>query len=200
MLTLTFDGGSRPINPVELPWFAVRVRPRYEKQVAQSIESKNIHTFLPLCAARHRWSDRTKEVHVPLFDGYVFCQLDPSVRVPVLVTPGVLHFVGIGKTPVAVEPSEILAIQKLVQFGSVVRPWPFLKEGDRVRVDDGPLRNTEGILLSGGDGDLVVVSVTLLQRSVAVKVDRAWLTPIRSWTRKPVTAETQWEGTRVASR
>ncbi len=197
---MTFDGDHTPTNAAELPWFAIQVRPRYEKQVAQSIESKNIRTFLPLYAARHRWSDRTKEVHVPLFDGYVFCQLDPSVRMPVLVTPGVLHFVGIGKTPVAVEPSEIAAIQRLVQFGSVIRPWPFLKNGDRVRVDDGPLRNTEGILLSGGDGDLVVVSVTLLQRSVAVKVDRAWLTPLRSWTRKPVTAETQWDAAQSASR
>ena len=194
---MTFYGDSTPANALELPWFAIRVRPRYEKQVAQSIESKNIHTFLPLYAARRRWSDRTKDVHMPLFDGYVFCQLDPSERMPVLVTPGVLQFVGIGKTPVAVEPSEMEALQKLIQFGSVVRPWPFLKEGDRVRVDDGPLRNTEGILLRGGDGDQVVVSVTLLQRSVAVKVDRAWLTPIRPWLRKPAAAETSWEEARV---
>jgi transcription antitermination factor NusG len=194
-----FDGGSIPQNLTELPWFAIRVRPRYEKQVAQSIESKNVHTFLPLYAARHRWSDRTKEVHVPLFDGYVFCQLDPCDRMPVLVTPGVLHFVGIGKIPVPVEPSEITALQAIVQFGSVVRPWPFLKDGERVRVDDGPLRNTEGILLRGGDSDQVVVSVTLLQRSVAVKVDRAWITPIRSWMRKPAAAETRWEEARVAA-
>ena len=197
---MIFDGDSTPTNAAELPWFAIRVRPRYEKQVAQSIETKNIHTFLPLYAARRRWSDRTKEVHVPLFDGYVFCQLDPCLRMPVLVTPGVLHFVGIGKTPVPVELSEIEALQKVVQFGSVIRPWPFLQEGDRVRVDDGPLRNTEGILLHGGDGDHVVVSVTLLQRSVAVKVDRAWLTPIRSWMRKPAAAETTWDEARIANR
>ncbi len=118
---------------------------------------------------------------------------------PVLVTPGVLHFVGIGKTPVAVEQSEIEALQKVIQFGSVVRPWPFLREGDRVRVDDGPLRNTEGILLRGGDEDEVVISVSLLQRSVSVKVDRGWLTPIRSWMRKPTASETGWEESRFAS-
>jgi transcription antitermination factor NusG len=194
------DGDSTSTNAVELPWFAIRVRPRYERQVAQSIETKNIHTFLPLYSARRRWSDRTKEVHVPLFDGYVFCQLDPGLRMPVLVTPGVLHFVGIGKTPVPIEPSEMEALQRLIQCGSVVRPWPFLKEGDRVRVDDGPLRNTEGILLRVGDEENVVVSVTLLQRSVAVKVDRAWLTPIRSWMRKPAGAETSWDGVRFANR
>jgi transcription antitermination factor NusG len=197
---LIFDGGSISQNPAELPWFAIRVRPRYEKQVAQSIESKSIHTFLPLYAARHRWSDRTKEVHVPLFDGYVFCQLDPCDRMPVLVTPGVFQFVGIGKIPVPVEPCEIAALQAMVQFGSVVRPWPFLKDGERVRIDDGPLRSTEGILLRGSDSDQVVVSVTLLQRSVAVKVDRAWITPIRPWMRKPAAAETRSEEARVAAR
>ncbi len=118
---------------------------------------------------------------------------------PVLVTPGVLHFVGIGKTPVPVEQSEIAALQKVVQFGSAVRPWPFLREGERVRVDDGPLRNTEGILLSCEDGDEVVVSITLLQRSVAVKVDRAWLTPIRPWMRKPAAAETRVEEAQFAN-
>jgi transcription antitermination factor NusG len=112
---------------------------------------------------------------------------------PVLVTPGVFHFVGIGKIPVPVEPSEIAALQAIVRFGSVVRPWQYLTERERVRVDDGPLQNTEGILLRGGDSDQVVVSVTLLQRSVAVKVDRAWITPIRSWMKKPAAAETRWE-------
>ena len=189
---MIFDGGSISTN-AELPWFAIRVKTRYEKQVAQSIESKKVHTSLPLYAARRRWSDRTKEVHVPLFDGYVFCQLDPIERMPVLLTPGVLHFVGIGKTPVPVEQREIGALQKMVQFGSTVRPWPFLREGERVRVDDGPLRNTEGILLSGEDGDAVVVSITLLHRSVAVKVDRAWLTPIRPWMRNPPLPKTRWE-------
>jgi transcription antitermination factor NusG len=187
------NADSTPVVTADLPWFAIRVKTRYEKQVAQSIESKKVHTFLPLYAARRRWSDRTKELHVPLFDGYVFCQLDPCERMPVLVTPGVLHFVGIGKTPVPVEPSEIAAVQKLVQFGSVVRPWPFLREGERVRIDDGPLRNTEGILLRGEDTDEVVVSITLLQRSVAVKVDGAWLTPIRSWMQTPAVVETRWE-------
>ena len=196
---MIFEGESGSADGAVVPWFAVRVRPRYEKQVAESIKSKNINTFLPLYAASRRWSDRTKEVHVPLFDGYVFCQLDPSLRMPVLVTPGVLHFVGIGKTPLAVEPSEMEALQKAMHSGSVIRPWPFLQEGDRVRVEAGPLRNTEGILLRGGEEDQVVISVTMLQRSVAVKVDRAWLTPVRSWTRKPPASEAAWDKTQYAS-
>ena len=175
-----------------LSWFAIRVRPRYEKQVAQSIESKGVETFLPLYLERRRWSDRTQEIHTPLFDGYVFCHINPAFRLPILVTPGVIHFVGIGKTPVPVEDSEIAAIQTVVGSGSAVRSCPFLREGDRVRVDDGPLRNVEGILLRTGETDQVVLSVTLLQRSMAGAVDWAWLTPIRPWLRQPASRTAQY--------
>ena len=174
-----------PLKLDALSWFAIRVRPRFEKQVAQSIESKGVETFLPLYVSRRRWSDRTQEVQTPLFDGYVFCHIDPASRLPILVTPGVIHFVGIGKTPLPVDDGEIAAIQPVIQSGSVVRSWPCLREGDRVRIDDGPLRNVEGILLRDGETDQVVISVTLLQRSMAVTVNRTWLTPIRPWLRQP---------------
>ena len=165
------------------PWFAIRVRPRYEKQVAESLESKGIKTLLPFYLARRRWSDRVKQIELPLFDGYLFCQTSPDVRLPVLVTPGVIHFVGCGNIPVPIEQHEIEAIQKVVCAGAAARPWPFLRQGDRVRVDEGPLRNLEGILVKNDGGEQVVISVTLLQRSMAVQVDRAWLRPIRPWLR-----------------
>jgi transcription antitermination factor NusG len=170
--------------PDTLPWYAIRVRPRFERQVADSLTAKGLTTFAPHYVARRRWSDRVKEIQLPLFDGYIFCQLNIAIRLPVLVTPGVLHFVGIGKTPVAIERDEIDAVQKVAGSGSPTKPWPFLRDGDRVRIDEGPLRSVEGILLSSGSEDHVVVSITLLQRSVAVRVDRTWLTPIRPWLRE----------------
>jgi transcription antitermination factor NusG len=170
--------------PDTLPWYAIRVRPRFERQVADSLTAKGLTTFAPHYLARRRWSDRIKEIQLPLFDGYIFCQLNIAIRLPVLVTPGVLHFVGIGKTPVEIEEREIEAVQKVAGAGSPAKPWPFLRDGDRVRVDEGPLRSVEGILVSSEDRDHVVVSITLLQRSVAVRVERAWLTPIRPWLRE----------------
>jgi transcription antitermination factor NusG len=166
-----------------LPWYAIRVRPRFEFQIGESIKAKGLTTFVPSYPARRRWSDRVKEIQVPLFDGYVFCQLDIAARLPVLLTPGVLHFVGVGKTPVAIEDSEIDVVHRVAGSGSPAKPWPFLRDGDRVRVDEGPLRSMEGILLRSEPQDYVVVSITLLQRSLAVRVDRSWLTPIRPWLR-----------------
>lgn len=167
----------------EAAWYALRVRPRWEAQVADSLSAKGLQTFLPVYTVTKRWSDRVKRSEAPLFDGYVFCQADIQNRLPVLVTPGVLHFVGIGKTPVPVDPVEMSAVQSAMQSGRQVRPWPFLREGERVRIDDGPLRNLEGILLQAQSDDVVVLSVTLLQRSMAVRIDRNWITPLRSWLR-----------------
>jgi transcription antitermination factor NusG len=165
------------------PWYALQVRPRFEKQVAQSIGAKGIKTLLPMYLARRRWSDRTKELELPLFDGYVFCQVNPDARLPVLITPGVMHFVGVGKIPVAIDSLEMEAIERTVRSGLVAKPWSFMKTGDRVRVDEGPLRNLEGILVRTEDDDHVVISVTLLQRSMAIQMERAWLTPVRPWMR-----------------
>jgi len=134
-------------------------------------------------SAPRRWSDRVKQLEVPLFDGYVFCQVDVNARLPVLVTPSVLQFVGLGKTPVAIDENEIEAIQKVVLSGSRAVPWPFLKDGDRVQIAEGPLRDVQGILLRTERDHQVVISVTLLQRSIAVRMEREWIIPVRPWLR-----------------
>lgn len=158
-------------------WFALRVKSRTEKVVAMMARNKGFEEFLPLYESRNRWSDRTKSVQLPLFPGYVFCRLNPERRLPVLTIPGVLHFVGIGKTPVPVEEAEIAAIRRAIESGLSTEPWPFLQAGQRVRLDRGPLAGLEGILIEAQKQERLVVSVTLLQRSVAVEIERHWATP-----------------------
>jgi transcription antitermination factor NusG len=80
-------------------WFALRVKSRFEKLVTSMARNKGFEEFLPLYQSRRRWSDRLKSVELPLFPGYVFCKLHPEHRLPLLTIPGVLHFVGIGKSP-----------------------------------------------------------------------------------------------------
>src|ERR1700757_3881052 len=97
-----------------LLWVALQVRPKSEKAVVTALTSKNVETFLPLYTTRRRWSDRLKEIHLPLFEGYVFCRLNLQRRMPVLTIPSVIQFVGIGKTPVPIEDSEITALQAVM--------------------------------------------------------------------------------------
>jgi len=160
------------------PWFALRVRSRYEHTVATHLQGRGYESFLPLYKCRHRWSDRFKEIELPLFPGYVFCKFNFLNRLPILSIPGVVHVVGVARTPVPIDESEIAAIQAAVNSGLPSQPWPFLTIGHKVRIKCGPLCGLEGILLSLRGHRRLVLSVTLLQRSVAVQVDEAWVQPI----------------------
>jgi transcription antitermination factor NusG len=166
-----------PAGP-ECLWYALTVRPRYEKAVADALEGKGYEQFLPLYASRREWSDRVKTVHLPLFAGYVFLRLDITRRLPVLKTPGVVSFVSLGPEPTPIDAPEIESIRSLVRSGVPVGPWPYLKEGQEVEVTRGALKGVRGILLKVKSQLRLVISVNLLQRSVAVEVDRDDVRPI----------------------
>lgn len=133
---------------------------------------------MPMCRSRRRWSDRVKEVEVPLFSGYLFCRFDPHDRqVPILGTPGVISIVGAGKTPIPVPDAEIEAIRSVVRSGLKAQPWPYVKLGTPVYIERGPLAGLEGIVTNTDKVCRLMVSVSLLQRSVAVEIDRDWVRP-----------------------
>jgi transcriptional antiterminator NusG len=155
-------------------WLAVRVRSNFEKYVSLSLRGKNVEEFLPTYVRRtpHR---RAVDVQDPLFPGYLFCRPSYEDRLTVLKIPGVLDFVGIGKQPLAVEENEICDIQKMVQSSLPIWPCASFRIGQRVRLIEGPLCGLEGAVLSIKDSWHIIVSVTLLQRSVAVNVEARWI-------------------------
>jgi transcription antitermination factor NusG len=159
-------------------WFALRVKPRFEKTVANIARNKGYEEFLPLHRCRRRWSDRFKPVELPLFPGYVFCQLNPEFRLPLLTIPGALHFIGIGRIPAPIDDGEIAALQAAMRSELWAEPWPFLDVGQRVRLEEGPLTGLEGLLIENRKKQRLIVSITLLRRSVAVEVERDWVRPL----------------------
>jgi transcription antitermination factor NusG len=159
-------------------WFALRVKPRYEKTTAAALRGKGFEEFLPLHRVRRRWSDRYKELDEPFFPGYVFCRFNPDHRLPILITPGVLSVVGIGKVPIPVEDGEIAALQSVAISGCRTQAWPFLAVGQTVCIQAGPLTGLEGLLVAVKNSSRLVVSVALLQRSVAVEIDHLWAYPV----------------------
>ncbi len=175
MTDLIKEGIGRP----KLPWFAVQVRSQRESRVAYHLIGKGYELFLPLYKSRKRWSDRIKEIEAPLFPGYLFCRLDRNDRLPILKTPWVLQIVGLNGSPIPIDEEEIRAVRTLVTSGAPTQPWPFVEIGDRVRIESGPLRGVVGILNQIKDNHRLVVSITLLQRSVAVEIDSALITPER---------------------
>jgi transcription antitermination factor NusG len=134
--------------------------------------------FLPTYKLESRWTDRTKIIDQPLFSGYVFCRLNLNDRLPVLQVPGVVGLVGVGKVPAPVPEEELERVRALVRSGLLVTPWPFLEVGQSVLIERGPLAGLEGILQRFKGKLRIVVSVTLLQRSVSAEIDRAWIRPL----------------------
>ena len=168
-------------------WFAATVKPQHEKTVAEALRAKGLENFLPLYRDRRRWSDRLKEVELPLFPGYVFCRFEPRDRTAVMSTPGIRSIVGFGRVPAAVSDTEIDSIRAMVTCGFPVAPWPFLRAGQKIVIERGPLSGLEGILLQIKESWRVVVSVPLLQRSVSVEVDRDVISVVKPvWMRTVV--------------
>jgi len=162
----------------EQRWYALTVPYQHERQTEKALQSKGLETLLPVYRSRRQWSDRVKDVEVPLFAGYVLCHFDLNDRIHVMDTPGVARIVGFGGMPAALEDSEIGSIQQMVLWKLPLAPWPYLKAGDRVRVEHGPMRGQEGTLVRTKDSLHLVINIDVLQRSVAVQVDREAIVPI----------------------
>lgn len=166
-------------SPTALPWYALRIRSNQEKVVSSILETKGFERYLPLYRAKRRWSDRVKELELPLFPGYLFCRLDMNdAAVPVITTPGVIAITGTGKIPVPIPEEEIEAVRTVIRSGLAVMPWPGLTAGSRVLIEHGPLMGVEGIAVDVEDQCRLVVSIHLLRRSLSVEIDRSWARPI----------------------
>jgi transcription antitermination factor NusG len=176
---------SAMIRPVSSPrpdkrsWYALRIQSRLGIVASTTLRGKGYEEFLPLYRSRRRWSDRIKDLELPLFPGYLFCRFDVSDRLmPILTTPGVIGIVGAGKIPIPVDLDEIEAIRAILRSGLAAQPWPLLCVGSKVYIEGGPLAGLEGIITNTDKVYRLIVSVSLLQRSVAVEIDREWARPI----------------------
>jgi transcription antitermination factor NusG len=168
------------IDPKNYPWFALRLRSKYEKITATHLRERGYEEFAPSYKVEKRWSDRTKQIDQFLFPGYLFCRFDPHDRLPILTAPGVVDVVGFGKSPEHIPDAEIERVRIMVGSGLLVTPYPYLQVGQSVLIERGPLTGLEGILVEVKGKTRLVVSVNLLQRSVSAEVDRHSIRPIQT--------------------
>jgi transcription antitermination factor NusG len=154
------------------------VRSRHEKVVESGLRGKGYYAFSPFYRTKRKRVDRIAAIDVPLFPGYVFCHFDSNKRLPILTTPGIVRIVGPGNKPEPVDDIEIASIRTLALSGHPVQPWPFLRSGQRIRLQAGPLMGAEGIFLRVKDEYHLVVSITLLQRAVSVAIEKDAVAPL----------------------
>jgi transcription antitermination factor NusG len=164
---------SRSNNPTGL-WYALQIRPGFEKLAARHLSNKGYEQYLPLYSSRRVWSDKIKGQELPLLPGYLFCRFNVLNRLPILVVPGVMSIAGISKIPVAISDEEILSIERVIASGLRYGPWPYVA-GQRAGVEQGSLAGIEGTVIRVQSELRLVVSLPLLQRSVCVEIDRDYI-------------------------
>lgn len=173
------NGESFPREVGAARWYAVRTRSRFEAKTSASFREKGFAEFLPTYQSRRQWSDRVKEVRLPLFPGYVFCCFDASDPYPVLNTPGVVHIVSAGNTPLPVNDLEIQAVRRICTTHFTAAPWAEPVSGRRVVIARGPLKGIEGTFVRMKDEYRLIVSISLLRRSVSTELNLDWVNGVQ---------------------
>lgn len=166
------------LNDAHSAWFAIYVKSRHEKNVALALESKGYETFLPTYP---KYDERRRRFELPLFPSYVFCRFENLFPLPILTTPGVFSIVCNGCVPAPIPQPEIEGVRRLVGMQLAPRPWPYLSPGQTVCLHSGPLRGIQGVVLDDSNEKWLVLSVHVLRRSVAVKIDRTSIDGLTLW-------------------
>ncbi len=160
-----------------MSWYAVYTKSRFEDRVYAGLIQRSVETFLPKIEVWSRRKDRRKKIEIPMFSGYLFVdfpEYNNELKLNVLTTPGVVKMLGRPDRyePIPVPDRQIEAIKSLIASDVQIQPCLYPKAGERARITDGPFKGIEGVVISTDyHRDLFVISIDLLQRSVAVKLE-----------------------------
>jgi transcription antitermination factor NusG len=157
-------------------WYALQVRAARETLVAELLQGKGYNVFLPTYRPRRQRPDKGKHDRAqPLFPGYLFCRLVLKDRsVPVITTRFVQRIVRIGTTPSPISDEDLQAVQTVCESGLPYGPFPYPEPGCMVRITEGPLAGLQGTLVRLAGHDRLVISISMLRRSVAVQISADW--------------------------
>jgi transcription antitermination factor NusG len=167
----------KSLLPPGIAWLAVWTKPRAEKSVARILEAQSVPYWLPTLTVRRRWSDRWKEVELPLFPGYLFAQSSLDRWSTLLLVPGVLTVVKDGRRPAWISPRQLVSMQLAVEHfvrdtkepGAIV---PF-ERGDVVRVIDGPLAGLIGVVREIRGSRRILVGFEQIGQALSVSLGAA---------------------------
>ncbi len=168
-------------GPLDLSWYAFWTRSHCEQLVLDQLTAKGFEAFLPKVNEWCRRGGLRRVTRAPMFPGYLFLHhaIDKASYIEVRKMRGLVRILGERWDRLAVVPeAEIEAIQAVMQASLPALPYPYLREGQRVRITSGPMANIEGILVRiNPSKGLLVLSIDLLRRSVAFEVDCALVVP-----------------------
>jgi transcription termination/antitermination protein NusG len=163
-------------SPDEFFWYALKVRTRSEFLALKALQNRGYELFCPTYSERRRYSDRIKIVEHVAFPGYLFCRFDPRKKLAVISSCAIEYIVGTRGTLAPIPDQQIADTRRAFEAGG--RPAPYFKIGQRVRVEYGVLAGVEGALTRDVSTGELVISIDLLQRSVAVQIEAHQVRPV----------------------
>jgi transcription termination/antitermination protein NusG len=162
-------------------WYALWTNSHCEQLVCDQLLEKGFAALLPTVEIWSRRRGVRRLISAPMFPSYLFLHgtIDKKAYIEVSKVKGLVCMLGERWDRLTTIPDdEMQAIEKLSASRQPVLPYPYLKEGQRARITSGPLAGVEGILVeSKPEQGLLVLSLHLLHRSVAVVVDGCDVVP-----------------------
>lgn len=153
--------------PIQTAWYAVQARANFEQLASTALIGKGYEVLLPTYVRRGVNDNKSK--NRPLFPGYLFCRMSPEAGGKIVTSPGVIRVVTFAGNWIPIDDIEMETVRRITTSLVTREPWRYIPNGVRVRIENGPLKGVTGVVES--NGCKLVVSVTLLQRAVAVKLD-----------------------------
>ena len=157
-----------------IKWFVFYTKSRQEKKVNELLVKKGYEPFLPLQTILRQWSDRKKNVVVPLFNSYIFVATEEHRIAEVLQVPGIAWSIRINGRPAVLHPAELETIKRFLATGLLIETHGIQDKfviGDKVKVMDGPLKGAEGVLTDFHNKDYFSVILESIGQVVTVQID-----------------------------
>lgn len=176
------EGSEPPARARTQRWYACYTRARHEKQVERLLVQRGIECYLPLVPRLRKWKDRRKLVSMPMFPSYVFGKFSASELYQVLNVPGVATVVRSNGRLVPIKAEDLENVKRFaagLQGTNIsLQVRPYVSEGQRVRVMEGPLEGVEGVVIKRRNSTRVLVGLEAIGQGLEINVDTRLLKPI----------------------
>lgn len=156
-----------------MSWYAIYTKPRHEKTVEASLIDKQIETYLPVIKRVRQWKDRKKKVEMPLFNGYLFVNIDYKNRFDVLETSGVVKIINFSGTPAVVPDWQIESLRQMLNFPETLQIEQYIKPGEIVEIVEGPMRGMSGTVITKRGAHRLVLTIDGIFQTISVQIDES---------------------------
>jgi len=152
-------------------WYALYTRPRHEKKAYELLLEKGANAYLPLLKTIRIFKNRKREVELPLFASYLFCQFEYKNRFPILETHGIIKIVNFNGQPAVVPEWQIESMKTILANPESLRLESHFRQGDLVEVINGPFKGLRGTVMHMKGESRLAILIEGIMQSISVEID-----------------------------